>query len=121
MAYSTKVGVKPRLGIEASDTSYDTVLDSCIAAVDAEIDAELKQYTSVPLSPVPAAVAEISADLAAVEFKLWREPERTDEWLKVKQEALRKLERYILKTYSRRIIKASKYRHIDESKRYPEA
>jgi len=68
LGYSTVDMVKDRLGV--SDASYDAFVGNCIVTADREIDIELSEYVTVPLSSPPDQIVEISADIAAAEFKL---------------------------------------------------
>jgi len=92
MAYATLEMVKYRLGI--TGTQNDTELTAKIAAADAEIDASLQEFTSVPLTTVPQIVKDISADIAA---SLWHEEKApaTQEASRLRVRAEKALEKYI--------------------------
>jgi len=93
LAYGSSDEVKERLKITGS--SEDTYIGHLIAQADAEIDVALKSYTSVPLSPVPEAVKQISTDLACGLF--WENRQNTQSIFCVRARAA--LQNYILQTY----------------------
>lgn len=76
MAYGTKADVKPILGIDATDTTYDTELDACIASADGLIDSILKFHGfTVPLTgATPQNVKDASRYFAAAYFRERRGP-----------------------------------------------
>jgi len=92
MAYSTLDMVKQRLGISGS--GQDTELTAKITAADAEIDASLQEFTTVPLTTVPQIIKDISADVAAA---LWHEEKApaSQEASRLRTRAEKALEKYI--------------------------
>jgi len=104
MAYCSRSDVKIRLRIPVSETEYDTLIDKYISDADSEIDDRIKDYVSVPLSPVPASIANISAQLAAAftRVALWKGGDRAREQSELEmREARRRLNQYIKETYLR--------------------
>jgi len=75
-AYSTKSEVKPILGIDINDTTYDTELDACITSADGLIDSILKFHGfTVPLTgTIPQNVKDASRHFAAAYFRERRAP-----------------------------------------------
>jgi len=76
LAYSAKSDVKPILGIDINDTTYDTELDACIVSADGLIDSILKFYGFVvPLTGnIPQNVKDASRYFAAAYFRERRAP-----------------------------------------------
>ena len=76
LVYSTKAEVKPILDIDASDTTYDTELDACIASADGLIDSVLKFHGfTVPLTgTIPQNMKDASRYFAASYFRERRAP-----------------------------------------------
>ncbi|NVM20593.1 MAG: DUF1320 family protein [Desulfobacterales bacterium] len=99
MVYCTKVDVRKRLGEKVTALTYDAEIDDCIEEADAEIDTQLKPYTTVPLSSVPVRIKHISADLAAGIFRSRRSPDGLEN--KFWKSGQEKLATYIKKTYAK--------------------
>ena len=76
LAYSTKSEVKSILDVDATDTTYDTELDACIASADGLIDSILKFHGfTVPLTgAIPQNVKDASRYFAAAYFRERRGP-----------------------------------------------
>ncbi|MCP8316519.1 MAG: DUF1320 family protein [archaeon] len=105
MPYSTRNMVKERLGIDATNNSYDSIIDSKIIAADAVIDNSLKQYTSIPLSNPPQIISDISADLASGLFRQDRAPPNENNFFLERGE--KELQDYITLTYLKPVFKKS--------------
>jgi len=104
MAYCTRADVKIRLRIPTAETEYDPLIDKYISDADSEIDDKIKDYTDVPLSPVPPSIANIAAQLAAAftRIALWKGGNRAREQSELEiREARRRLNQYIKETYLR--------------------
>jgi len=69
MAYGSLEGIKMRLNIASSDTTYDTILTAMQTAANNYIDTRLKPYTNVPLSNPDGIIVDIENDLAAAYFR----------------------------------------------------
>lgn len=76
MPYSTKADVKPILGIDATDTTYDTEFDACITSADGLINSILKFHGfTVPLTgTIPQNIKDASKYFAAAYFRERRAP-----------------------------------------------
>ena len=100
MAYSKRNQVKEILHIDLAETKYDAELVGCIGDADAWIDDELKIYTSVPLSTVPAIIVYVSKYRAAALFKEKEETEKAYAlYQRFHARASQSLEKYIQNTF----------------------
>ena len=98
MAYSTLALVKVRLPERDSWTEAEEAeLTAAITSADAIIDNALKNFTSVPLSPTPQMIEDISADMAAGMFERRRLPPNERSHLLERSE--KNLKSYITATY----------------------
>lgn len=107
--------IKERLGIPLSDATEDSIIDSKLAAADAEVDNVLGSYTTVPLTgTIPQIVREVAADLAAALFREDRNPK--DELIVVwRSRAEKNLENYVAGLFgSKPYTKATSYSSIEE-------
>ena len=105
LTYSTRSMVKERLGIDITNNSYDSTIDSKIIAADAIIDNSLKQYTLVPLSNPPQIISDISADLASGLFRQDRAPPNENNFFL--ERGGKELHDYITSTYLKPVFKKS--------------
>ena len=97
--------VKERLGIDATNSAYDTIIDAKIDAADAIIDNSLNQYTTVPLSNPPQIISDISADLASGLFRQDRAPPGEKNFFLERGE--KELQDYTASTYHKPVFKKS--------------
>lgn len=75
MAYGTKSDLKPILGIQASDTTYDTELDECLTSAYNLVNSLAKiQGFSVPFSSPHQNVKDTERYVAAWLFRRRRAP-----------------------------------------------
>jgi len=76
MPYSTKADVKTVLGIDATDTTYDTELNDCITSADGLINSILKFHgLTVPLTgTIPQNIKDASKYFATAYFRERRAP-----------------------------------------------
>ena len=73
--YTTKADVKPILGIEASDTSYDTELEECLPSAYAVVNSFAKaQGFNVPFASPSQNVKDFERYVAAWLFRRRRAP-----------------------------------------------
>ena len=93
MAYGDSSLAKERLKITGS--SEDTYIGHLITEADAEIDSNLQSYDTVPLTPVPEIIKQISTDLACSYYIENRDGK--ENFIGVR--ARRMLNRYIEKKY----------------------
>lgn len=75
MAYNTKADLKPILGIDATDTTYDTELDECLTSAYSVVNSFYKSHGfSVPFSSPHQNVKDHERYLAAWLFRRRRAP-----------------------------------------------
>lgn len=95
MAYSTVAVVKPILGIESDDDTFDTELTSCIASADALVDGLLKKCGLTVPESVPQLIVDASAHFAAWLFKDRRGPDVEAQAAKLWDQAHKFLDSYV--------------------------
>ena len=73
--YAALNDVKDRMLIALNDTNYNTALNAAMNEASVVVDMFLVAYTTIPLNPVPDAIAIATADIAASIFKRRMMPE----------------------------------------------
>lgn len=73
--YTTKADVKPILGIDATDLTYDTELEECLTSAYAVVNSFAKnEGFTIPFDPAPQNIKDFERYIAAWLFRRRRAP-----------------------------------------------